>query len=108
MADVERNIRQLAKTTMVRQARMIVEHFSSAIAGLDLHDAPPLRTAEAPDGSFLIEWVFSDRRLGFNIEPEQDDSGWYFVSSKRAGGSCAAGSLSSMDIKLLIRWALNS
>ena len=48
---------------------------------------PLLRPHIDEDGSILLEWVFSDFRIGFNIEPNPEDSGWHLVSNKRLSES---------------------
>lgn len=68
-------------------------------------DLPPLRATETEDGTALIEWVFADRRLGFSLEKDPKDSGWYFVSSRSSGGVLASGDSSTMDLELLVTWA---
>jgi len=49
--------------------------------GFDLGHLPPLRAFNVDDGSVLIEWIFGDFRIGFGIEPNSEDSGWYLVSN---------------------------
>lgn len=107
LAQVEEVIRHLDNAAMRSQASRVVEFFRRTAAGYNLQGTPPLRATLADDASLLIEWTFEDRRLGFNIEPNQDDSGWYFVSSKNAGGRCASGNLSVLDINEVMRWTLN-
>ena len=106
LAQVEDAIRRLDNVSMRRQAIRVIEYFRRAASGYNLQGAPALRANLADDASLLIEWTFEDRRLGFNIEPNQDDSGWYFVSSKAAGGRCASGTLSVLDINEVMRWTL--
>ena len=64
--------------------------------GLDLNNISPLRAHVEEDGSVLIEWIFPDFRIGFNIEPNPDDSGWHLVSSKKLGDAIASGLLTDM------------
>ena len=42
---------------------------------------PPLRININEDGSVLIEWIFSDFRIGFSIEKDRSQSNWYLVSN---------------------------
>jgi hypothetical protein len=51
----------------------------------DLTDIPPICAHLSEDGSVLLEWIFSDFRIGFNIEPNPDESGWHLISNKRLG-----------------------
>jgi len=51
----------------------------------DLTDIPPVCAHLSEDGSVLLEWIFSDFRIGFNVEPNPDESGWHLISNKRLG-----------------------
>ena len=82
---------------LVKQLRVAL-----AEAEIDLSTASKLEVIDADDGSVLIEWHFSDRRLGFNIEPQEGQSGWYFALSKDSGGQCGSGLLASLDMKTLL------
>jgi hypothetical protein len=48
------------------------------------------------NGSVLLEWVFPDFRIGFNIEPTSEESGWYMVSNKRLHEQTKSGRIGSM------------
>jgi hypothetical protein len=58
-----------------------------------LADLPLLHARLDEDGSVLLEWVFPDFRIGFNIEPERDNSGWHLVTNKRLGEITMSGQL---------------
>ena len=60
----------------------------------DADSAEPLVLSEASDGSAMLELRLSDRRLGFNHEPDREESGWHFVSTHSSGGVQAFGVLS--------------
>jgi hypothetical protein len=77
-------------------------HLAATETGIDLSLAPPFEIVDADDGSVLIEWHFADRRLGFNIEPQQGQSGWYFAFSRTSGGQCGSGLLASLDMRVLL------
>jgi len=83
----------------------ILNAFCSALrdTGIDIRNAPKLEIVDADDGSVLIEWHFPDRRLGFNIEPHEGQSGWYFAFSRSSGGQCGAGLLASLDMRSLLQ-----
>lgn len=85
-------------TEIVKQLRL-----AAAETGIDLSMAPPLEIVDADDGSVLIEWHLADRRLGFNIEPHEGQSGWYFAFSRASGGQCGSGLLASLDMPMLLR-----
>lgn len=58
------------------------------------------------DGGAAVEWVLSDRRFGFTLSPNDEESGWYFSSLPESGGLSASGHLSMLDIKQMLMWAL--
>ena len=102
LANVELAIKNLPSSAMRTQANSIISIFRKAASAYGVNNQPPLSASIATDGSLLVEWIFSDKRLGFNVEPNQDESGWYFVSSETAGGYCESGLLSTLDIKQLM------
>jgi hypothetical protein len=51
-------------------------------ARTDLSRMPALHGHPEPDGSALLEWIFPNFRIGFNVEPDPDNSGWHFVSKE--------------------------
>ncbi|MBN2132807.1 MAG: hypothetical protein JW741_25125 [Sedimentisphaerales bacterium] len=61
----------------------------------DLPGIPPLHAYQSEDGSVFVEWIFPDFRIGFNIESNQEDSGWHLVSNERLGEVTASGQLTS-------------
>jgi len=63
----------------------------------EMSSIPPLRAHVDEDGSVLLEWIFSDFRVGFNIEPNPDDSGWHLVSDKTHNVYTASGQLGDMN-----------
>jgi hypothetical protein len=62
----------------------------------DIPPLPPLHACVDKDGAVLIEWIFPDFRVGFNMEPCREDSGWHLVSNKKVGEITASGQLTSM------------
>jgi len=62
---------------------------------------PPLHAYLDEDGSVLIEWIIGDFRIGFNIEPNIEDSGWHMVSNKEMGENTFSGQL--LDKNQIIR-----
>jgi hypothetical protein len=98
----------LSNSRMNAELGQIVSVFRTALVetGIDAGGAPALEIVDADDGSVLIEWHFADRRLGFNIEPREGESGWYFVFSKSSGGQCGSGLLASLDMNALLQTML--
>jgi len=80
--------------------------FTASDPDLEIDRTAPLEIIDSEDGSVLIEWHFKDRRLGFNIEPEEGQSGWYFAFSRESGGQCGSGTLPSLDMKALLHLIL--
>jgi len=74
----------------------------------DLRDIPPLLAHIDEDGAVLVEWIFPDFRVGFNIEPNPNESGWYLVSNKKLNNFTVSGQLGNMDaiIRTLLRFIL--
>jgi len=62
----------------------------------NLNLIPPLHPHVEEDGSVLLQWIFPDFRIGFNIEPNPNDSGWHLVANKRLGDITASGQLTNM------------
>lgn len=45
------------------------------------------------DKSVLLEWIFSDFRIGFNVDSNVNESSWYLVTKKLLGEIQASGDL---------------
>ena len=73
----------------------------------DLSFLPPIRAFNNEDGSVLIEWIFTDFRIGFSIETNIEESGWYLVSKRKLGEISASGHIENTNIKNIIVWLLN-
>jgi len=70
---------------------------------VDLSHIPSLHAYVEEDGSVLLEWVFPDFRIGFNIDSNPDNSGWHLVSNKKLGDITASGQLANMgEITILL------
>lgn len=63
----------------------------------DIINIPPLLAHIGEDGAVTVEWIFPDFRVGFNIEPNPDDSGWHLVSNKKLNELNASGQLKDID-----------
>ena len=108
-ANATSRIGTLANTRMNVELSELVSLFTASACepDLDISRAPPLEVVDAEDGSVLIEWQFRDRRLGFNIEPDEGQSGWYFAFSRDSGGQCGSGLLASLAMRDLLRLILS-
>jgi hypothetical protein len=74
---------------------------------VDLSCIPTLHPFSSEDGSVLFEWIFSDYRIGFSIEPNQEESSWYLITKKNLGEISASGYISGVDVRVLVLWLLN-
>lgn len=104
--------RQTENQTLGLEARKLLSVIDEMIGsfqqfGFDLGYLPPLQAFNVEDGSILIEWIFRDFRIGFNIEPNPNDSGWYLVSNKNLGEISASGYTLGIDIKNIVLWLIN-
>jgi len=69
--------------------------------------APAISTSEPEDGSFVIECIQPGRRVGFTIEPEEGQSGWFFASFDGSHPVSASGSLVFMEPGELLKKLLD-
>ena len=89
---------QRASNSGARQyASNLLSEINSILKGID--DIPELWVIEEDDGSILFEWVFPSGRIGFNIESEATESGWYIVTTN---GICGYGFLPKIGIRDLL------
>ena len=70
-------------------------------------DLPPLHAFSLDDGSTLIEWIFTDFRIGFNVEPNPEESSWYLASNRNLGELNASGYISNPHFNRLLLWLFN-
>jgi hypothetical protein len=92
-----------------RQLLVMIEEMVSSFKKLkfELGHLPPLHAFNVDDGSILIEWIFKDFRVGFNMEEKPEESGWYLVTTKNLGEISACGSISNVEINKILLWLLN-
>lgn len=98
--------------TLVERAKTILSKIQEMIDafnqfGFDLGYLPPINTFYPDDESILIEWLFEDFRVGFNIEPIKEESGWYLITNKKLGSISASGFYSDNVFNTIILWLLN-
>jgi len=90
-------IKQLDKLLSI-----IDEIFNVTQQSVDLSSIPPLNSHIDEDGSVFLEWIFPDFRIGFNIEPNPEDSGWHILSNKKLGERTESGQLAeNMNVIIL-------
>jgi len=67
---------------------------------------PPISAFQDENGAFLLEWIFNDFRVGFNLEMDENESGWYLASKPSSGGIVASGLLTGIDQRGLVAWLI--
>lgn len=79
------NDKRVAET--VTELIATIERTASAlkVAGRDISPLPPIRASILDDGSVILEWATQEFRLGFNIEHDPSESGFFLATSKRLG-----------------------
>ncbi len=87
--------------TSIQQSLYTLERYH-----YDLSIIPPLQAIVEDDGSVLFEWIFRDYRLGFGIEINPRESGWFLVTNHVLGDIAANGLIAGIDLNLLINWLL--
>jgi len=68
----------------------------------DVSSLPSLVAANLDDGSFLIEWLFTNYRVGFVVERELKESIWYLITRGESSDTNSSGSLDIPDKKDLL------
>lgn len=99
-------LRTIADNDMVIEAENILDALCKTLDKIDTRKLPPVRAFEVEDDSLLIEWIFPHHRVGFNIEPDKQESGWFLVSDKSAQSINAWGYLPDENIEWLMAWLL--
>jgi len=94
-------IPQIQNPCVLEQLDELLSTLRSMLAGVqrirrDFDHIPPLHASLGEGDSVLLEWVFPDFRVGFNIEPNRDDSGWHLVSNKNLDELAISGRLRDM------------
>lgn len=67
------------------------------MSNFDTSNLPPLVATNLEDGSFLIEWLFPDYRVGFVLESDPKEAIWYLMSKSKSSDSNEWGSLADRD-----------
>lgn len=63
----------------------------------DVSGLRPIKAYRNEDGSLLLEWLFPSLRIGFGIEVDPTESGWYLVGRKALKEFEVAGKLSGPE-----------
>lgn len=90
---------------LVKEAQEILEELKNRLSKVEINgNLAFIDVFESDDESILIEWIFDKYRIGINIEPDKEESGWFLVSDKSAGGINALGYLENTNIDWLVNW----
>lgn len=84
----------------------ILQRFASSVSDAVSRKLPSLRLASLEDESYLLEWTFADRRLGFSFEPNPKESGWYFVLSTDSSERYESGTMDQLEMSRLVKMML--
>ena len=84
----------------------LLSQFASFVPKNESSKFPPLRLAALEDSSYLLEWTFKDRRLGFSFEPDPKESGWYYVYSSGSSERYESGTMDQLEMSRLIEMTL--
>jgi len=93
------NVRKLAEQFLSVFQRVLISNRNQIEQSGYL---PPLKFTWLEDGSLLIEWIFKDFRIGFSIEPKEDDSSWYLVSNHNLDEASNSGMLKFNELEVLL------
>ena len=88
------------------QAGKILDRLQNALNKMNSGKLPPIHAFELEDSSILIEWMLPHQRMGFNLEVNPQESGWFLVTDASASDIQAFGSLSGANIDWLLEWLL--
>lgn len=80
-------ISRIKNETVRKQAQKIISAIDNTLHMIhqerpDITRIPILYTHPIEDEAVLIEWIFRDFRIGFNVEPDPKDTGWHIVSGE--------------------------
>jgi hypothetical protein len=92
-------IKNAAVTDQIEKLLLTIRNFVRILqdATGSVINIPPLRAYVAEDDAAVFEWIFPDFRVGFNIEPNPEESGWHIVSNEKLDKITASGPLGNMD-----------
>lgn len=110
--DVTSQARKLLSTIKDEQvknnANQLLILINSILQNLfGISELPPLKAYRNEDESIYFEWTFLHFRVGFSIETNIKDSGWFLTSDETAGGIMASGKiLDGVGTERIVIWLL--
>lgn len=105
---VHKVIKKLGNDSVSLQANEILSNIEITLdtfqlMNKDVSYLPLLDATIFDDGSLLIEWPFPDFRLGFGIELNPKESGWYIVTNAKLKEVLTSDYLDSISINELVK-----
>lgn len=88
------------------QGIKILDELENQLQYYDTSGFPSIQAAELEDGRLILEWVFDNFRVGFNLELSADESGYFLVSDKNAGEIRTSSYLKGLKLSSIIQSAL--
>ena len=95
-------------TTTKEAIQDVLKSFATSVSYTLATKLPPLRLTVLEDSSYLLEWTFQDRRLGFYFDQNPKDSGWYYVYSSDSSERYESGTMDQLEMSRLIGMTLKS
>jgi hypothetical protein len=102
----------LCASSVGKQAKILLESIQEWLVfprtQPEAGNLPELHSRLVEDGSVLFEWVLPQLRLGFGLEEDPSDSGWFLVTGDELGSISASGRIEGADLPRLVSWLLNA
>ena len=73
---------------------------------IDVNILPEIEAFFIEDDSILLEWIYNDYRIGFSIEINPDESGWYLITNSEHGEITSSGLIKKNNIPKIITWLI--
>jgi hypothetical protein len=88
--------------TVKDEAQRFLNKLASVFQGYYLPREPLLKFFRMDNGSILFEWVSRSCRLGFSVDADPDESGWFLVTRELQ----EQGTMEELDLERVIEFFL--
>jgi hypothetical protein len=88
--------------SMSAETKLILERLANAVPFDSRAVERPIHLAFLEDDSVVLEWIRRDRRLGFSLENDKSESGWFYVYSVGSSMRSEAGSMDQLEMDRLV------
>lgn len=95
-------LQHLESEVVVEQLKPLVRELAVELNRHALENLPPLVPVIDESKACVIEWSVRGKRLGFAIEVNAEDSGWFFIGSRKSGRASMSGHLSLIDLPQIL------